>query len=54
MSIKVYMDLDGTVYDLYNIENWEPKLCAEDADVFKEGNFIGNYTRFIAACSELV
>ena len=54
MTTKIYFDLDNTVYDLYNIENWEPKLCAEDADVFKEGNFIGDYTRFIAACTELI
>ena len=54
MTTKIYFDLDGTVYDLYNIENWKPKLCAEDADVFKEGDFIGNYTRFIVACTELV
>ena len=54
MTTKIYFDLDGTVYDLYNVENWEPKLRAENADVFNEGNFIGDYTRFITVCTELV
>ena len=43
MSIKVYMDLDGTVYDLYNVTEWLGKVNLEDAQVFSEGNFIGNY-----------
>lgn len=29
-------DLDGTVADLYNVENWEPKLRAEDASPYRE------------------
>ena len=51
MTTKIYFDLDGTVYDLYSIENWELKLRAENADVFIEGNFIGDYTRFITVCT---
>ena len=35
MTTKIYFDLDGTVYDLYSIENWEPKLRAENVEVFK-------------------
>lgn len=54
MTTKIYFDLDGTVYDLYNIENWELKLRSENADVFNEGNFIGDYAKFIAVCAELI
>ena len=54
MSIKIYFDLDGTVYDLYNVENWLEKLRSEDASVFSEGNFIGDYNRFKTVCEKLV
>ena len=54
MSIKIYFDLDGTVYDLYNVENWLEKLHSEDASVFSEGNFIGDYNRFKTVCEKLV
>ena len=53
-STKIYFDLDGTVYDLYNVENWEPKLRAENSAVFREGNFIGDYDRFKSICEKLV
>ena len=53
-STKIYMDLDGTVYDLYNINNWEPRLRAEDPTVFEDGDFIGDYDRFISICNKLV
>ena len=54
MSIKIYFDLDGTVYDLYNVENWLEKLRSEDASVFLEGDFIGDYNRFKTVCEKLV
>ena len=54
MSIKIYMDLDGTVYDLYNVVNWLEKLNLEDAQVFSEGDFIGNYNEFWEICNKLL
>ena len=54
MSIKVTLDLDGTVYDLYNVENWLEKLRSEVASVFSEGDFIGDYNRFKTVCEKLV
>ena len=54
MNIKVYMDLDGTVYDLYNVVNWLEKLNLEDAQVFSEGDFIGNYNEFYEICNKLL
>ena len=26
----IYFDMDGTIADLYNVENWLPSLMAED------------------------
>ena len=54
MSIKIFFDLDGTVYDLYSVENWLEKLRSEDASVFSEGDFIGDYNRFKTVCEKLV
>jgi len=33
----IYFDMDGTVYDLYGVENWEARLNAEDATPYCEG-----------------
>ena len=35
-----YFDLDGTVYDLYNMENWLERIQKEDPNVFLDGNAI--------------
>ena len=53
-SIKIWLDLDGTVYDLYSVENWLEKLRSENSSVFSEGGFIGDYDRFISICNKLV
>lgn len=34
--MKVYLDMDGTIADLYGQKNWLPKLRNEDKNVFKE------------------
>lgn len=41
MSVKIYFDLDGVCYNLYNIPNWEPSLRAEESGVFlhEDANF---------------
>lgn len=36
MKIKVYLDMDGTIADLYGIENWLPRLRNEDPEIFLE------------------
>ena len=37
MMIKVInLDMDGTIADLYSVENWLPKLRAYDASPYKE------------------
>ena len=31
MTKAIYFDMDGTIADLYAVENWLPKLCSHDA-----------------------
>ena len=38
MSIKIYFDMDGTVYDLYGVADWLNKLRTEDVSVYATGN----------------
>lgn len=33
---KVYLDMDGTIADLYGINNWLPRLQNEDSTIFLE------------------
>ena len=47
MSKKIYFDLDGTVYNLYGVENWLEKLRSEQENVFTEGNFMCDYSEFM-------
>ena len=42
MSKTIYFDLDGTVYDLYNVPNWLEKLRREEPNIFLEGETISN------------
>lgn len=53
MSKKIYFDLDGTLYNLYNISNWLEKLQTEQEGVFIEGNFLVDYNEFLNIISEL-
>ena len=34
--MKIVFDMDGTIADLYTVENWEPRLRAEDASPYAE------------------
>jgi predicted phosphatase len=33
----IYFDMDGTIYDLYNVDNWEYRLNHEDVTAYAEG-----------------
>ena len=35
-KIVVYLDMDGTIANLYGIENWLPRLRNEDESIFLE------------------
>lgn len=34
----IYFDLDGTLYDLYGVAGWLPRLLAADVTPYAEGN----------------
>ena len=36
MKKAIYFDMDGTIADLYGVENWLPKLRAYDATPYEE------------------
>lgn len=38
----IYFDMDGTIADLYSIEDWLPKLRAEDSSPYREAEPIGD------------
>ena len=38
----IILDLDGTLYDLYNVDNWLEKVESGDPSVFTEGGALVN------------
>ena len=36
MKTVVYLDMDGTIANLYGIENWSARLRNEDSTIFTE------------------
>lgn len=38
----IYFDMDGTIADLYNVENWLPKLRAENPSPYVEAEAMVN------------
>lgn len=41
----IWWDMDGTIADLYAIENWLPKLKAEDASPYAEAEVMWNMSQ---------
>lgn len=50
---KIYFDMDGTIADLYGVENWLPMLSAEDATPYRIAKPLVNITRFNVLCGLL-
>lgn len=42
MKRTIWFDMDGTIADLYNVENWLPKLRAYDPSPYAEAEVIWN------------
>lgn len=42
MKKTIWFDMDGTIADLYNVENWLPKLRAYDPSPYAEAEVIWN------------
>ena len=53
MKKEIYFDLDGTLYDLYGMENWLERIEKEKPNTFTDGNFIVNYDEFIQCVTKL-
>lgn len=51
---KIYFDLDGTVYDLYGMENWLEMLRNEEKGAFTNGNPLVNMTVLEDVCLRLI
>ena len=41
----IWWDMDGTIADLYSVENWLPKLRAEDASPYEEARTLWNMSQ---------
>lgn len=53
MQKIINFDLDGTLYNLYSMENWLSRIEQEEKNVFTDGEFITNYDEFIE-CIDLL
>lgn len=51
---KIYFDMDGTVYDLYGMENWLEMLRNEEKGVFTLGNALVNMDELKEVCLRLI
>lgn len=54
MSKKIWLDLDGTVYDLYSIPNWLEDIQEEKEGLFLKGDFLGIYSDFLKEAERLL
>lgn len=51
---KIYFDMDGTVYDLYEMENWLEMLRNEEKGAFTLGNALVNMDELKEVCLRLI
>lgn len=49
----IYFDMDGTIADLYNVNNWLPMLIAEDSTPYRIAQPLGNLNNLITLCNQL-
>lgn len=54
MAKTVWFDMDGTLYDLYNVPNWLERLAEEDEGVFWDGAMMYNPYRIEQAIEALI
>lgn len=51
---KIYFDMDGTVYNLYGMENWLEMLRNEEKGAFTLGKPLVDMDRLKRVCMELI
>ena len=52
MTKRFNFDMDGTIADLYTVENWLPKLRAEDATPYEQARPLVNMARLAKALNK--
>jgi hypothetical protein len=45
-KLKLVFDMDGTIYPLYEVNNWLERLLNEDVSIFTKKAFIGDILQF--------
>lgn len=51
--MTIYFDMDGTIANLYGVEDWLPKLRAEDASPYEDAEPLINIIDFCELLSDL-
>lgn len=54
MTQAIYFDMDGTVANLYAVEQWEPKLRASDPSPYREAVPVVDMTVLANLCHQLM
>lgn len=52
MFEAIYFDMDGTIADLYSVNEWETKLNSQDATPYSEAQPIVNMEELTKICNE--
>lgn len=53
MQKAIYFDMDGTIANLYGVENWLPKLLAEDATPYATAKVLVNMAHLARVLNRL-
>lgn len=53
MCKAIYFDMDGTIADLYGVEDWEHKLVTHDATPYQEAAPLCNMKELNTVCEKL-
>lgn len=54
MCKAIYFDMDGTIADLYGVENWEYKLRSYDPTPYQEAQPLVDMDALVDVCSQLI
>ena len=49
----IYFDMDGTIANLYSVENWLPKLRASDPSPYEQAEPLVDMVELAEACKDL-
>ena len=52
-KITIYFDMDGTIFDLYGVENWLEKLQAEDESPYLDAKPLTDFEKLAELLGEI-